>query len=155
MEDGLLIGELAKRVSVTTKTIRYYESLGLLGEAQRTDSGYRVYSNQDLERVRFIQGAKVLGLSLSEIKDILEAWADGTRPCGHVSTLLEEKLAELDARIQGLVRFRDELRSYKSQIDASGASQDVPCAHIEGINTGRWTPPAHDTGDTFSAKHTK
>lgn len=125
MEEGLLIGEIAKRVGVTTKTIRYYESMGLLGEARRTDSGYRVYSDQDLDRVRFIQGAKALGLSLSEIKDIVGIWAGGVRPCGHVSQLIDDKLADLDRRIDALIRFRDELRQYKAQIDTSPAAGDV------------------------------
>lgn len=149
MAVGLLIGEIAKRVGVTTKTIRYYEAMGLLSEARRTESGYRVYSEQDVERIRFIQGAKALGLSLIEIKDIVGIWSEGARPCGHVSQLLDEKLADLDHRIEELVRFRDELRRYKTEVDASVASPDVPCAHIAGINAGAWSPPVMGHGDPF------
>jgi DNA-binding transcriptional MerR regulator len=154
MEDGLLIGEVAKRVGVTTKTIRYYESMGLVSEARRTDSGYRVYSGEDVDRIRFIQGAKALGLSLHEIKDIVGIWSEGARPCWHVSRLIDAKLADLDHRIEELSRFRHELRRYKEQVDASAESDTgVPCAHIEGINTGKWSPPALDTRDRFHSKH--
>lgn len=140
MPQGLYIGELAKRVGTNPKTIRYYEGLGLLSNPERTESGYRLYAESDVERLRFILSAKALGLTLHEIKEIVDLWARGTAPCGHVSHLLEEKLTMLDAKIQELTAFRDELRSYKDGIDALGPQPGVACAHIAGVSAGQWHP---------------
>ena len=138
----LLIGELANRLGVSAKTIRHYESLGLLGPPRRKESGYRVYGEDDEARARFVIGAKALGLSLADIKGIVGVWDEGDRPCGYVSRLLEEKLATLDRRIAELTKFRDELRAYKNLVDTSEASSDVPCGHVDGVAKGKWTPPA-------------
>lgn len=139
------IGDIAKQVDLNVKTIRYYEGLGLLAEPERTESGYRVYSAQDVERLRFIKGAKSLGLSLQEIKEIMALWGEGTTPCSHVEHLLQDKLAELDRRIAELVNFREGLARYLSQVAAMDTPADVPCKHIEGVATGQWTiaPPEH------------
>lgn len=144
------IGELARRTGATAKTIRYYESLGLLGDAARSEGGYRVYGEVDAARVRFNRSAKALGLSLAEIKEVVELQAHGTRPCGHVGQMLETKLAELDRRIAQLVGFRDELRAYKAQVDAQPVDPGVPCAHIEGVAAGRWQPHPVDPDAPFS-----
>jgi DNA-binding transcriptional MerR regulator len=137
MRNGLFIGDLAKQVGMSTKTIRYYEDLGLLVAPARTETGYRTYGPQDADRLRFIQGAKALGLSLAEIKDVLGAWADGEPPCAHVSQRLDEKLEDLDRRIQELTAFRDRLRAYKAEVDAAGRDASTPCAHVAGANAGR------------------
>lgn len=137
------IGDIAKQVDLNVKTIRYYEGLGLLSEPQRTETGYRVYSEQDVERLRFIKGAKALGLSLTEIKEILGLWGEGTTPCSHVEHLLKDKVADLDRRIQELVAFRDALTSYMRQVESTNLPSDVPCKHIAGVSKGQWTiaPP--------------
>ena len=67
MNRTLKIGQLAKKSGVTTKTIRYYELIGLIHETDRTDSGYRLYDEKDVERLIFIRKAKGLGFSLSDI----------------------------------------------------------------------------------------
>jgi MerR family copper efflux transcriptional regulator len=144
MEHGLKIGECAQRLGVSAKTIRYYEEVGLLGAPVRNASGYRLYSPQDEERLRFVLGAKALGLGLSDIRDIVDAWASGTQPCGHVSQLLNKKLEELDRRIGELQRFRDELGAYKARVDAQGTADDVPCAHIKGVADGQWNTALPD-----------
>jgi DNA-binding transcriptional MerR regulator len=140
------IGEVAKLVDLNVKTIRYYEGLGLLAEPERTETGYRVYSDRDIERLRFIRGAKALGLSLQEIKEIVDIWGEGHTPCAHVEQLLKDKLADLDRRIQELVGFRDALTAYMKQVETLNVSQDVPCKHIEGISKGRWTAAPPEPG---------
>lgn len=140
MTKSLFIGDLAKQVGLNAKTIRYYEGLGLLGAPERTESGYRTYGPGDADRLRFIQGAKALGLSLAEIKDVLGAWAGGERPCAHVSQRLDEKLDELDRRIEELTAFRDRLRAYKAEVDAAH-DDSTPCAHVAGVAEGRFTTP--------------
>lgn len=149
MEQGLFIGELAKRVGVNPKTIRYYESLGLLSEPRRSESGYRLYAEDDVERMGFVLGAKALGLSLQDIKDIMVAWSSGEAPCNHVSNLLDARLSELDRRISELVTFRDSLRAYKEQVDRTERSPDTPCKHIAGVADGRWQAPLVELATVF------
>lgn len=138
MKDRLLIGELARTAGISTKTLRYYETLGLLGAAERTESGYRTYSEEDVERVQFIQGAKALGLSLSEIGDVVGTMDSGGQPCAQVSELIARKIVEMDQKITDFSRFRDELRAYKAKMDASAPGATVACRHIEGVQSGEW-----------------
>lgn len=152
MSRGSYIGEVAKQVGLNPKTIRYYESLGLLSEPERTESGYRVYTEKDIERLGFIKGGKALGLALSEIKDILEAWNEGDSPCGHVSSLLETKIDDLDRRIAEMTTFRDRLRAYKRDVDARPPSPDMPCRHIAGALSGEWSVELPEQGPFSGAR---
>jgi DNA-binding transcriptional MerR regulator len=103
------IGQLAAALGLNPKTIRYYEELGLLPPAKRSDAGYRLYDMADLERLQFIGKAKLLGLSLDEISTILSFCDGGERPCEHVLHLLDGKLAAVDLQLRALVEFRQEL----------------------------------------------
>ncbi|MEW6473993.1 MAG: heavy metal-responsive transcriptional regulator [Actinomycetota bacterium] len=103
------IGELARQSGLSTKTIRYYEQIGLLSAPVRTASGYRDYDDSALERLAFVRAAQAVGLSLGEIRGILALRDDGETPCGHVLDLLRARSAELDRRIAELRRLRDEL----------------------------------------------
>src|SRR4051812_30516281 len=93
------IGTLATRLGVTTKSIRYYESIGLLPAPTRTAGGYRDYAEADAERLTFIKTAQRLGLSLDEIREVIALRDRGEQPCAHVARLLREHVAGLDARI--------------------------------------------------------
>lgn len=152
MTKGSYIGEVAKQVGMNPKTIRYYEGLGLLSEPERTESGYRLYSEKDLERLQFIKGGKALGLSLTEIRDILEAWNEGDSPCGHVSSLLETKISDLDRRIVEMTVFRDRLRAYKQDVDSRPPSPNTPCKHIAGALSGEWNEELPEQSP-FSGTH--
>jgi MerR family Zn(II)-responsive transcriptional regulator of zntA len=118
MKAGLTIGELAKEVCLNPKTIRYYEQIGLLPKSRRSESGYRLYSKDEMERLQLIKRAKLLGLSLSEIKEIVEYAIDGY--CGQLHdrllSLVEAKLDEIDQMIQDLVTFREDLKQYKRNL---------------------------------------
>jgi MerR family copper efflux transcriptional regulator len=103
------IGALAERSGVTTKTIRYYESIDLLDEPGRTPSGYREYGEEAAERLRFIRDAQSSGLSLSEIQSVLELKDAGARSCDHTTALLERHLSEIDVQIARLQVARSEL----------------------------------------------
>jgi len=96
------IGQLAEQAGVTTKTIRYYESIGLLREPERSDSGYRVYGPSALERLGFIRDAQQSGLSLAEIASVLELKGQGTTSCEHTRALLERHLEDLETQIERL-----------------------------------------------------
>lgn len=109
--ESVQIGELAKTAGVTTKTIRYYESIGVLDEPQRTESGYRTYGPGAIERLDFVRQAQSSGLALAEIRSILEIKDDGGQACQHTTALLRGHLDELDARIVELEAAREELRA--------------------------------------------
>ena len=96
MSHTLKIGDLAKRSGATTKTIRYYELLGLLHEPARTESGYRLYDERDVERLIFIRKAKSLGFSLTDIGETLTLYDSQQAPCIHVLALLDRKIQEID-----------------------------------------------------------
>lgn len=151
MSKGLTVGALATRAGTNAKTVRYYEEIGLLAPPARTEAGYRLYGEADLERLRFVLGAKSLGLSLAEIREVVGAWKAGERPCAHVRDRLDAKLAELDRRIAELTTFRDSLRAYRDQVEAEGPG-DAPCAHVAGALAGDWSPPALGTPDDLTPR---
>jgi MerR family transcriptional regulator, copper efflux regulator len=105
----VLIGELATATGVPTKTIRYYESVGLLDPPHRTASGYRNYDANATDRLAFIRAAQAAGLTLGEIRSIVALRDRGVTPCGHVVELLTARAAELDRRIAELRQLRGEL----------------------------------------------
>ncbi|MDP9382961.1 MAG: heavy metal-responsive transcriptional regulator [Chloroflexota bacterium] len=105
----MTIGQLAKRAGVNPRTLRYYERIGLLVPASRTDAGYRVYTRRDAERLAFIRRAQATGLSLAEIADIISVREGGAAPCRHVRDLAEVKIAEIDERIAELQALREDL----------------------------------------------
>lgn len=107
--EAVKIGELASRGGVSTKTIRYYESIGLLDDPGRTESGYRDYGEVAVERLDFIRDAQASGLALSEIASVLELKGAGERSCGHTISLLERHLIDLDDQIVRLRSARESL----------------------------------------------
>jgi DNA-binding transcriptional MerR regulator len=105
----VLIGELATAAGVPTKTIRYYETVGLLDPPHRTASGYRNYDANAADRLAFIRAAQASGLTLGEIRSIIALRDRGVTPCGHVLQLLTVRSSELDRRISELRELRGEL----------------------------------------------
>jgi MerR family transcriptional regulator, copper efflux regulator len=94
---------------VTPKTLRYYERLGLLPRPARTESGYRDYGAEILDRLGFIRAAQASSLSLGEIRSVVALRDRGKAPCDRVRQLLQRRTAELDRRIEQLTRMRSEL----------------------------------------------
>ncbi len=121
------IGELAKATNLSTKTIRFYESEGLIPDPPRTNSGYRSYADSDVVRLEFILKAKRLGLSLDEIKGILKLHDRSEPTCVHVRSLLQEKVAQIDTVIQDLLGFKEELESLRDH-----ATSLVDCRPLGG-----------------------
>ncbi len=109
------IGELARMLGLNPRTIRYYESVGVLPLPARSPGGYRIYTEADVSRLRFIQKAKDLGLRLREIRALLEKAAQGEAPCDCLSRIIAarrreierliEYLLELDRKLDALARF--------------------------------------------------
>lgn len=107
------IGELARATGFKDKTIRYYERQGVLPGPERTSSGYREYGPRDVDRLQFLRKAKRLGLSLDDIKDVLQIHDRREPTCLHVRELLEEKLALVDSLLRDLREFRKQLVTLK------------------------------------------
>ncbi len=103
------IGELADATAVTAKTVRYYESIGILAAPERTPSGYRDYKPEAVERLQFIRDAQASGLTLAEIQSVLELKDSGARSCAHTSALLSRHLTEIDDQIARLQEARQQL----------------------------------------------
>ncbi len=125
------IGELADHLGITTKAIRFYESIGLLPDPARTPSGYRSYEETDLERLVFVKTAQRLGLSLDEIREIIAFRDRGEQPCGYVAELLARQVADLDTRIREMRALRDELRRLQARAAEGGATESRYCGVIE------------------------
>ena len=104
------IGELATLSGHPTRTIRFYETRGLLPEPTRTANGYRAYNEADRDRLEFIRNAQTAGLTLAEIASIIHLRDQGSIPCGHVNELLDTKLADVQQRLDQLTALRAELR---------------------------------------------
>src|SRR5712691_2458065 len=103
------IGELAARTDVPTKTIRYYEDIGVMPLAARDASGYRDYGDDAEGRLGFVRAAQSIGLSLGEIREVLAFRDRGQAPCDHVTKLIEDHARELSARIAALEAMRSDL----------------------------------------------
>jgi DNA-binding transcriptional MerR regulator len=103
------IGDLSARTGVPTKTIRYYEEIGLLPPAQRDDNRYRLYDRKDAEQLRFIRSARALDFSLQEIAQILAARDRHEPPCHHVMDLIQSHIEEIELRIRELEQLKQEL----------------------------------------------
>ena len=133
MEGRLQIGQLADRVGVNPRTIRYYERIGLLPEPARTDAGYRLYSAADEGRLRFIKSAQRLGFTLGEVKETLAYRERGERACPYVAGVIDERLTQVDERLQELSAFKQELSDLRDRMQADGAQEgEAPfCHYIE------------------------
>ncbi|KAB8333779.1 heavy metal-responsive transcriptional regulator [Scytonema tolypothrichoides VB-61278] len=127
----LRIGQLATTVGLNPKTIRYYEQLGLLPSPARTPTGYRLYEPVDVERLHFIRKAKALGLSLTEIGEILALRQAGTAPCCHVLDVIDRKLAAVVTQRQALEVFEVELRALRDAAQDTMNGNAQTCSVIE------------------------
>ena len=109
MSKMLMIGDLAAATGTKVNTIRFYEEIGLMRRAARTQSGRRTYGAGDLERLRFIRHARKLGFETDEIRSLLALSDDPERQCGEVTQIALRHLADVNERISRLTLLRDEL----------------------------------------------
>ena len=110
---AITVKQVAERVGLPSRTVRYYDRIGLVPAEQRSEAGYRLYSAEDEGRLRFIRQAKALGFSLEQIRGLLAAAEGG---CGEtlpeLQRLLARHIEQIDARIRELEAFRDRLAAY-------------------------------------------
>jgi MerR family transcriptional regulator, Zn(II)-responsive regulator of zntA len=127
----LRIGELAAKLGLNPKTIRYYEEVGLLPEPPRTAAGYRLYTQDDYQRLHFILKAKKIGLTLEEIGEILAVRSQGIQPCEHVLALLDRKIEQVDQQLAALSDFRQELLEMREDASTGMVAEGNFCCIIE------------------------
>jgi Cu(I)-responsive transcriptional regulator len=104
------IGEAADLSGVSAKMIRHYEAIDLMPEAGRTFAGYRLYSDNDLHRLRFIKRARSLGFPIKEIEQLLSPWDDRQRASSEVKRLALQHARDLDQKIRKLEAMRNTLK---------------------------------------------
>src|SRR5919198_5829674 len=113
------IGELAAKVGLTERTIRYYEERGLLESVKRLAGGQRVYTDDDVRRLKFIQKLKVLGLSLAEMQELETLYRRhraNAKVLPRLVELLDAHLTTVSQRLAELAALRDEIRSYRQHV---------------------------------------
>lgn len=123
------VGKAAQAAGLSAKAVRLYEAKGLLPEAPRTGAGYRLYSDADIAILRFIRQAKTLGLSLGEIRDVLDLRRGGTAPCRHVVALLDERIRDVDRTITELRQLRNALADTRAHAHA----RQQQTGHPDGV----------------------
>ena len=120
-------GELARLAGVSADTLRHYERKGLLPPPRRSPNGYREYPPQAIERVRLVRRALTVGFTIDELARMLKERDRGGAPCREVRALAEEKLAEMETRLDEITAVRDELREllqdWDERLDKTGTNE--------------------------------
>ncbi|WP_347753681.1 heavy metal-responsive transcriptional regulator [Agrococcus sp. ProA11] len=127
------IGELAEATGTTTKTLRFYEDSGLLPPPERTVSGYRDYDQEAIARLDFIRRGRAAGLTLAQVREVLDIRDAGTAPCHHVKELLDIRLTALDQQIADLQALRTNvahLRDDAAQANPSECQSKDVCRYL-------------------------
>lgn len=124
------IGAAARASRVSAKMIRYYEQIGLIPPANRTDSGYRAYTQDDVHRLHFIRRARDLGFSVAEITDLLGLWSDKSRQSADVKRLAEQHIAELERRMENIRQMAETLRML---VSCCAGDERPDCPILEGL----------------------
>lgn len=132
----LKIGDVSRLSGIGIEALRFYEKSGLLDKPSRTNSGYRVYRPEVLDRLVFIKRAQALGFSLDEIKRIIEDARKGQSPCEEVREIVSRRLEELDERIREMRRYRKELAETLEEWNKVGRAPGRICGLIEGAHIG-------------------
>ena len=122
----LKIGELAEQTKVAVATIRYYETLGLVEPAHRSESGYRYYTGDTINRVQFIKKAQSLQFSLAEIQQVLGVRRQGNPACPLVRDLLNQKIAQIEEQLYRMKSLKAQLEAYRNHW--TDRPLDDPCS---------------------------
>lgn len=125
MSGGLNIGSVAEAAGLPAKTIRYYETIGLVAPAGRRANGYRSYSQADMRTLAFIKRARSLGFSVEEVRDLLDLWRDTSRKSAAVKALTAKHIEALDRKISELRSMREALADLVSACQGD-ARPDCP-----------------------------
>lgn len=131
---GLKSSALAERGGVNLQTIRYYEREGLLAKPPRLQSGYRMFPESAINRVRFIKRAQELGFSLSEIRELLSIQLDATKDCSDVQRLARAKVADIEEKMRTLRSMKRVLNALAEACPGRGPAEECPI--LQSIESG-------------------
>lgn len=138
------IGQLAKISGLSRDTIRYYESTGLIPQAPRSSSGYRLYSQQTLQQLGFIHNAKTLGFSLKDIAELLSINLDkDLYSCENVKDLSRHKLQQVEQKIAELEKIRSALQQLHN-ICCGGQEPASSCSILQKLNQQQYAASAEN-----------
>jgi DNA-binding transcriptional MerR regulator len=113
------IGEIAKKLDMSQRTIRYYEEIGLLNSIKRVEGGRRIYTDEDLRRLKLIKRLKIMGMTLSEMQELEAMWTiekSTDKVLGRLLELMSNQLRRLDDRIADLNILRNEIVEFQKRI---------------------------------------
>jgi Cu(I)-responsive transcriptional regulator len=126
------IGEAARASGVSTKTIRYYETAGLIATAERTGGGHRVYTQADVHVLRFIKRARDLGFSIDRIRRLLDLWRDKSRASRDVKRLALDHIADIVAKIAAMSAVRDTVQELADKCEGNDRPECPILRDLEG-----------------------
>jgi Zn(II)-responsive transcriptional regulator len=130
MMKGMTRGELAKTCHINPETVRYYEQTGLLTTPARSEAGYRLFSDAAIARIRFIKRAQAAGFTLDEIRDLLAIQSSAHGTTGDVRAMVDNKLADIEARIAALVSIKHTLLHLRNDCPGGDAPvSECPILH--------------------------
>ncbi len=124
------IGQAAQRAQVSAKMVRHYESLGLLPEVQRSQAGYRQYTEKEVHTLRFIKRARDLGFSMAEISELLKLWQNKRRTSAHVKRIAALHVIDLDQRITELTAMK---RTLQKLVDCCHGDHRPDCPILDEL----------------------
>ena len=124
--NGLTIGKLSKLAGVTNDTVRFYERYGLIDPVSRSESNYRLYREEDADRLRFIKRAKELGFTLNEIKELLELSQNPNATKADIKNRTEHKIEDIKQKIHDLSRILSALVHLVEECDGHGSARECP-----------------------------
>ena len=128
-DDVVQIGELAESLGVTTRTIRYYEEIGLMSPPDRLEGGMRVYAKEDVRRLKFILKLKDLGITLKEMQelaDIYKVYKNPDKIMPKLLTIYDKHINKIDEKISNLSSLRQDIVKYRTQIQELITEQEQP-----------------------------
>ncbi len=126
-DDRLTIGQLAREAQIPSTTVRYYERIGLLVPDDRSGGNYRLYNRASLRRLKFIRAAQAIGFTLDDASMLVERQGAKTPSCGDVRKLIEERLSDIDRRLEDLLHIRQVL---KSSLEKCKKGRRAGCCHV-------------------------
>lgn len=146
------IGQAAEASGVSAKMIRHYESIGLVPKAERTESGYRVYTDGDIHALRFVRRARDLGFSVEQIGELLALWQNRERASADVKRLALDHVAELKRKVAALEQMIDTLSTLATHCHGD----DRPdCPIIKSLAQSCCAPEAADRPASFRSARVK
>ena len=125
------IGEASAQTGVSAKMIRHYEEIGLLPKSKRTESGYRVYREDDLHNLVFIKRARALGFSMIQIKKLMNLWLNKSRKSSEVKKITQEHIQELEKK---LAETQQMLKALKEMSSCCHGDQRAECPILENLS---------------------